>query len=465
MTSVVSDNRNSEQGDGHTRPRRATTPSRLWAPGYVDWTGLSPRPASSHARGSKVISQEEAEPYIGMAVTCHPNRRSRSVGEMREVTQNKLVIRRRSDEIKYWRESYDRYEPGLLSPMSSNNNKAEEADDPIHADDPEVPPEEEQPRDPPQPFNFGPMGELAGMKITQAASLETRVLRLETRLEEIERVVSRLQGSSSTDALMLREPPRRSSLRNRSTSANRPRTEESERSLPPPHRYRGVEQTHSQRESLHGGSQARSSSYSRPSTTSTSHSYQAAFGTISSHFPSPAEEADPISPQQTARPLSTSTTIRGAPSSSPTMSKDSVMTAEHYTALTNMILAEQSARQNLENIVRNLQNQVRKLRTSHHQQQQQQQRPSSTQADTTTASRGDFSSFEQGGSSDDDEGGYEADDFRTPNEKRTQFGDEIFGAGEGEGRGGVDELRDAAPRTMSLSQMTLGRGVQPSLNF
>ena len=132
----------------------------------MDWTGLSPRPASSHARGSKVGDDVEADAHIGMAVTSgsHPNRRSRSLGEIRETAVAHTVTRRRSDEIKYWRESY---EPGVLSPMSSNKPEAEE---PTLLDGSENPPEEE-PQEPPQPFNFGPLGELAGMKITQAANL------------------------------------------------------------------------------------------------------------------------------------------------------------------------------------------------------------------------------------------------------------------------------------------------------
>jgi hypothetical protein len=336
--------------------------------------------------------------------------------------------------------------------MSSNNNKADEVEEPILAEEREMPSEEEF-KDAPKPFNFGPMGELAGMKITQAASFETRVLRLEMRIQDLEGVVSQIHSTSSTDALLLQEPPRRSSLRNRSTSANRPRPEESDVSVPQPQQYRGVDQPPSQRKGARTGSQVRSSSYgsSRPSTTSTSNSYQPPFSNISSPFPPPSEEADFSSSPTTARPLSTSTTIRGAPSTSPTISKDGVLTAEHYTTLTNMILAEQAARQDLEAIVRSLQQQLQKLRRASH-------LPGGTKDNTD---RGDFSSFGQGDSS-DDESRYAHEEFRTPNEERTQFGDEIFG-----GRGGSEgevEVKSAA-RTMSLSQMTLGRGMQPSLNF
>ena len=73
---------------------------------------------------------------------------------------------------------------------------------------------------------------------------------------------------------------------------------------------------------------------------------------------------------------------------------------------------------------------------------------------------GEFSSFEQDDSSDDD-GRYINEDFQTPNEERGHFGDDIFGEVK---RNGGDIIK-SAPRTLSLSQITLGKGVQPSLNF
>jgi len=127
-----------------------------------------------------------------MAVTSgsHPKRRSRSLGEMREAASVHTVARRRSDEIRYWRESYD---PGILSPLSSHKAEAEE---PIVIDEPEDN-RDDEPQEQPQPFNFGPLGEMAGMKITQAASLDTRVRRLEERMLKMERVLYSRQNRSS----------------------------------------------------------------------------------------------------------------------------------------------------------------------------------------------------------------------------------------------------------------------------
>lgn len=444
-------NRESLQGDRQSRPRRATTPSRLWTPnkipGYVDWTGLSPRPASSHARGSKAISDAEANSAIGTAVTSsnHPNRRSRSVGELQEAMRAHVVTRRRSDEIRYWRESYD---PGLLSPMSSNKAETEE---PLPVE-PEDPRDEEPPK--PEPFNFGPMGEMAGMKITQAASLETRVQRLEGRMNKVERTVS---GFRNEGPLQLQDPPKRNSASHRSSSGTRPATRHSEVSLPKHPRYRDTQARGDFRGSRQG-SQKRSSSYSssRPSTMSTNVSQLPSFDAFN-----PGEMLSteaPGSAQTTARPLSTSTTIRGIPSSSPTMPTDGTLNGEHFKALTDMIHAEQSARLQLEAVIHSLQRQLQTVILA--------SRNTYPTPDSDVpyheggTEGGNFSNFEQDDSSDDEAQYVNEEVFQTPNEERNHFEDEIFG----DVSGNTNEGK-SAPRTLSLSQITLGRNVQPSLNF
>lgn len=434
-------NRASIQADGQTRPRRATTPSRLWTPnktlGYVDWTGLSPRPASSHVRDSKVITGAEAEESIGMAVTSgsHPHRRSRSLGELRRVAALPAAARRRSDEIKYWRESYD---PGVLSPMSSNRAETEE---PIV-----LPNESDHLVDPkqPQPFNFGPMGEMAGMKITQAASLETRVQRLEARMQNMEKIILRSHGGHP-DVLHLQDPPKRNPSRIRSFT--RPSTDNSEISLPKHDRHREARQPLQESQNI----QNRSSSYSRPSTVETNASYQHSLDNfLPPAIPSP--NVAHFQSQENGRPLSTSTTIRGIPSSSPTTGKDGALTMEHYTALTNMILAEQTARQQLEGVVRRLQQQLRSFNTSA---PGSYLTPDSNQATNPLVQipGGEFSSFEQDDDSSDEDGRYGTEAFQTPKEESGGYGDHTFGAV-------MNEDEKSAPRTMSLSQMTLGNTLQ-----
>ncbi len=445
-------NQQSVQAEGQTRPRRTTTPSRPWKPntpsGFVDWTGLSPRPASSHDRGSKFISEAEADGAVGIAVTSgsHPNRRSRSLGELRDSAPLGTNPRRRSDEIRYWRESYD---PGLLSPMSSNKAEAEE---PIQSDPPELP-QEEVPREQPQPFNFGPMGEMAGMKITQAVSLETRVHKLEELVLQMGRTISQMHSRTVREPVMFQDPPKRNSSSERSLSTRRPMTDNSEPCLP--NQPRNREQ---QAELISRQNQKRSSSYGsshRPSTVSTQDSQYPSFDSSSlPTHPASDEQTAVNSTQSTRRPPSTSTVIRGLSSSSP-ISKDARFTGEHYAVLMNLILNEQAARQNLEALVQNLLQQLQDLRSPG---VKSFQTPRSGLLGNNTGDAGsEFSASEQDESS-DEEGRYGRDNFQTPSEERGNFADNIFG----DVNGG---LVKNTPRTLSLSQLTLGNAPQPGFTF
>lgn len=175
-----------------------------------EWAGLSPRPASTHGRGSRFT--EEDPDAIGRAITSDGNgsdighkRRSRSLSQLNEVAlEQQAGGRRRSDEIRYWRESYDI--PGPLSPLSSAPNETEtEVNEEnyelgggggrvsMSVADSSV--AERIPKTPPQPFHFGSvasMNEMAGMKITQAVTLEERFGNLEVRMIKLERVVDQL---------------------------------------------------------------------------------------------------------------------------------------------------------------------------------------------------------------------------------------------------------------------------------
>lgn len=458
-------NRTSTQTQSTTTRTRLTT-GRLYTPdktpGYVDWTGLSPRPASVHAKGSKVPSEEDGSGSIGMAVTSgsHPNRRSRSLGQLREAARaTGGITRRRSDEIRYWRASYD---PGPLSPLSSNKAEAEE---PILMNDPESPRPVES-RDQPQPFNFGHLSGLTGMKITQAADLETRVDRIESRLVEIEKTVyqihRRLNGNG--DHVTLQDPPK-GGKRDRSSSTRRPPTDNSEMTLPVLPRHRHWHEF---------GGQNRPSSYNNTNRPSSSayNSYHPDFEeTIPIPYATTTDDRIHHSSSYiTGRPLSTSTTIRNLPSSSPTIQKDAPLTMEHYTNLTNMFLAEQSARQHLENIVLGLQQQIASYpsmaSTSY-------PTPDSVSGggpilDATSSPKSTFEGF--GIDSDDDAYTATPEVFRTPNEELggPNFGGEVFGTGKGNENGCARLSFDTGKgdaRTLSLSQITLGKGVQPSLNF
>lgn len=189
--------RNSLHADySFTRRRAATTSSQFFAPQRTkegEFAGLSPRPASTHGRSTKMTGDVEDPDEIGRAITSDMvgfRRRSRSLSGLQDIEISRSgEARRRSDEIRYWRESYD---PGFMSPLSSNAPEGEDTgvvtvDLPAEA------------ASPPEPFNFGTlakMNEMAGMKITHAANLETRIDSLEARMHRMERVVAQLCNSS-----------------------------------------------------------------------------------------------------------------------------------------------------------------------------------------------------------------------------------------------------------------------------
>ncbi|KAM7208049.1 hypothetical protein V8F20_001595 [Naviculisporaceae sp. PSN 640] len=202
---------NSSPSGGPRRRAATTAASRLfYQPRLRDeWgAGLSPRPASTHGRGSSRLAgsggDHEDPSEIGRAITSDNagggagsgtgvgRRRSRSLSGLQDITAARPGTRRRSDEIRFWRESYD---PGFMSPLSSNAPDDADADDTgvIDMGAPDSLPADHPPKTPPQPFNFGSISnEMVGMKITQAVSIDTRIGNLETRAGKLERVVDQL---------------------------------------------------------------------------------------------------------------------------------------------------------------------------------------------------------------------------------------------------------------------------------
>ncbi|KAK3341557.1 hypothetical protein B0T25DRAFT_466391 [Lasiosphaeria hispida] len=198
------------------RRRAATTTSRLLLQPRMrnpEWgAGLSPRPASTHGRGSRLIAPGEFEDpnEIGRAITSDSGngarRRSRSLSGLQDLVGAQTGGRRRSDEIRFWRESYN---PGLMSPLSSNPPEDDTAM--LDASAPPSPAVERRPKTPPQPFNFGNItNDMVGMKITQAASIDIRIGTVESRTNKLERVVDQLCHAvpGFKAPLNLKEPPR-----------------------------------------------------------------------------------------------------------------------------------------------------------------------------------------------------------------------------------------------------------------
>ncbi|KAK8114446.1 hypothetical protein PG999_006515 [Apiospora kogelbergensis] len=381
------------------RKRAATTTSRLFntkSRDFGDLQGLSPRPASAQGRANQEITDDDPS-NIGRAITSDIltlHRRSRSLSQLPD--DGSHLQRRRSDEIRYWRESYN---AGLLSPTSSNANE----DMGVLPVEPPESPAKPVPMTPPQPFNFGPV---AGMKITQAVTIEERITALETSNQKLEKLVYQLfqllPGVNEYPATSERPPP----------AAPRP--------------YSSAHSTSSV-----SATRARENA-SRDSNDS--------FGDENTFIGS-----IPPSSGLANRPVSTAT-VRGA-TSLPTLHRNlsGQFTPDHYTTLLAIIETERSARQALEAQVHKMSTQLQLL--------------SRASQKGAPANGPTYSTFEHDDDeeethltpADDDLSGSEA--FKTPNEEYHQHGFGAFGEEltdeESDGR------RKRAARTLSLSQLTL----------
>ena len=129
------------------------------------------------------------------------------------------------------------------------------------------------------------------------------------------------------------------------------------------------------------------------------------------------------------------------------MFKEAQLAGERYTLLTNMILAEQAARRDLEALVQNLQHQLQDLRSSKGPTSFPTPKSDKAVDFIQPRSGNGWSTFEHDSS--DDEGQYAQDDFQTPNEVVSNFSDAIFGD--------VNEDHMNVSRTLSLSRMTQWR--------
>lgn len=348
--------------------------------------------------------------------------------------------RRRSDDIRYWRQSYD---VDALSPMSSPRPEQESQSLEQHEEHPAEEVEQADENVAPKPFNFGPMGEMAGMKITEAASLEQRVNKMEEKVHQMEKMIYQMRDLSAGPGANKQV----SQKGGRSSSGKRPADQSSEYSLP----------RHVDRLRAKEPEQRTSSSYSRPSTKDTQNS------TIGSSY---------------SRPLSTSTTIRGIQSSSPPLPIDkdaNQLSGERYNKLVSFVTNEQQARLRLETIVERLQTQLEEqirvqarptsllthhpntqlLQYSHGSGPDPYPTPSPEHGSVQRSQRVTQSAFEADDSSDEEEEEENPNDvFQTPREEASNY--DMNPEYEIE----EDDERDGkhAVRHTSLSQLTLGKG-------
>lgn len=298
-----------------------------------DWAGLTPRPASTH--GTRTTAQEagKVDPgEIGRAITSDFSglkRRSRSLSFLANVPPDDDGGHRRSTELRYWRESY---EPNIMSPISSNAEDPETA--PMSMDLPRMT-EETSPETPPQPFQFGDlatMNEMAGMRITDAVSMDSRIGSLEARMRRLESVVTQL-----CDAV----------------PNFRPRVDAPTRAPPAPPDETASGYTLSiapLKMSAYPASGREMRTSTRPSTQQSQLS-KTSFGDAHTFVDSgpPRSLGQHVTSGGTKeRPISTAT-IRGATSlPSLTMDGHKPFTIDHYTTLMALIDTERSARQALE---------------------------------------------------------------------------------------------------------------------
>ena len=489
MTAIETVRSSLQTERGPTHRRAATMSSRLFSqprrnPG---WVGLSPRPASTHGRDSRLIAGGEDPSEIGRAITSDSGggtrRRSRSLSGLYDIAGARPGQRRRSDEIRYWRESYD---PGFLSPLSSTGPDETEADnDNVGVAGAPESPADRPPKTPPQPFNFGSISnEMAGMKITQAASMDSRIGGLEARMFKLERVVNQLCHSVPGFKTPLVETPRRGEPSSMGVTSD-PSSFFYTTAAPPmiPAIYQAISGE------TRGSSRHGSSRQSLESDWQSHLSFGEAQTFIGSLHPPSSSATQAQSLTATAPPAispanrpTSNSTIRGA-ASLPTMGRDASDESGDAAGLLNQLEAERVARQALEAQVKKLSERLNTLSTTMYamvrdparSRSQEHLRPPAPALQQSRSASGPLvspvhtplkarSAFEGDDDSETEKGpvqrgageGEQEEDFQTPRPHYGAFGEELR-----EDDGDEDDpKRKKAARTLSLSQLTLGRGAQ-----
>lgn len=276
---------------------------------------------------------------IGFAVTSgsNPKRRSRSADDLREGTKEHRMSpiqwrrwRRRSDEIRYWRESADETSPDFVAPESrqpSPDRTLARRQGFVE----QTPPMPEEREHSPVPeageFNFGLSA--GAMQSQENVSLEERLVTLEIKLMDFEYAISKLQADIKY------------------VDVKSPTEDISQHYEASPHAPSNP--TFLQPPSKPVPESSPTSNYDQ-SPESTPGVQQLPFGV---HHP--ANQPKP-------RPSSIATTLKPARSDRNSRNSMTELTIEHYTTLITLIRREQSARIRLEDQVSELQQELQSLK-------------------------------------------------------------------------------------------------------
>ena len=305
------------------RPRRASVPSVI-----LNKSEVQEVQATMTGVGPKGNEEQPVDAHnIGFAVTngSNPKRRSRSVGAFRDTEHRMSPIqwrrwRRRSDEIKYWRQSTDLGSLGIKGVESPDPGQKRDTDA-AENDVGNFGQRSEQ-------FNFGlPVDSLHNQ---DRIGLEERIVTLEIKLMDFEYAISKLQAGSTSPVRRLSEEGEMAGRQNSVDSY-----------LSSDHQQASIE-----------------ISPTVPQDTSTTRT---------------SKSAHDMTPQQ--RPTSVATTLKASasgpyssackgPVERSTRSSLTGLTIEHYTTLITLIRHEQSSRVRLEQQVSMLQQQLDRISPS-----------------------------------------------------------------------------------------------------
>ncbi|KAL9054314.1 MAG: hypothetical protein Q9206_003594 [Seirophora lacunosa] len=319
------------------RPRGASVPSVILnAQGGRDWGDQLPGLGLRDTQDKRVDRAS-----IGFAVTSgsNPKRRSKSIDDLRQGSKEHRMSpiqwrqwRRRSDEIRYWRESADEDAPGFAAPESRQPSPERtlvrrqgfvEQTPPL--------PEEREDTPPPLPpdageFNFGLASDATQSQ--EHITLEERLVTLEIKLMDFEYAISKLQADIQT--VDVKSPTE--DISQHYEASPKPPSNPSFLQPPP----KPVLEN------------SPTSNYDQ-SPESTPGVQQMPFGI---HHPAN---------QPKLRPTSIATTLKPARGDRSSRNSMTELTIEHYTTLITLIRREQSARIRLEDQVSDLQREIQSL--------------------------------------------------------------------------------------------------------